>query len=448
MKDYNGKNSLFYVLIAYALLTCGTMWLHARVIERPQEGMRRALHAQVLENRAGAPTQYRFLVFYAAEGLQRAGVPFDWSYLIIRGLFTFLAAAAFHFFLLRWFRPVGAFAAVLFFFAVLPSTYFQYFMQPQDMVNLFLFIAGLMLIRDRRDALLAPLLFIAMLNRETAVLLVFVYLFYRYDELPLGTLLLRGGAFFLVCAGTYAGLRAVFGPHEYEFTDFIFLEENTLTFMSYASVALVPGVFIAAAWKSLARRPKFLARAVLLTPFFFIIHWTSTRMWEPRLLLPLLPVLVPLGLISIFGEDSGILAAPDAPRLDPTPAPPPAGHFASRHPRAALAILSAGFIALFSFFCWFNVQSHLGERRARLLINQAAAAQKNGDTASATDLLLKAVESDPGFAQAHLSLAIIYLDSGKPALAARHFRIALDLEPDGPYADRIRRQLAALAPRR
>ena len=230
-------------------------------------------------------------------------------------------------------------------------------------------------------------------------------------------------------------------PYYPEF--FIYMDNFTYG-QTYAGLATALGVLVFLPWVGLGGRPKFLARAAGMVPFFIVVHWTVTRMYEPRLFLPLLPVILPLAIMALFGETPGIVRAPAAPRMDPSPQPPASHHFAARSPAAAYALLFVAFVAVFAAFCAYNSKLHLAERTSRELINEASAANRAGDYAEAERLLLEACELDPENALARMSPGIVYMRQGHPARAEKEFRAALELDPHGPYAERIRGQLRAL----
>ena len=55
---------------------------------------------------------------------------------------------------------------------------------------------------------------------------------------------------------------------------------------------------------------------------------------------------------------------------------------------------------------------------------------KQGDRKTAIEKLLKAIEADPKYAPAQHSLALAYQDFGQIELAEKHFRKAVDLQPE------------------
>ncbi|MEW6040113.1 MAG: hypothetical protein AB1633_01150, partial [Elusimicrobiota bacterium] len=287
------------LLVLYLTLSIITVFIHNIIVDRPFHKNRVELHRQVIANQAPSPIQYRIFVYYIAEGLIRLGLKFEEAYWLIRVVFVFLSALLFHLFMKKWFEDTLCLCGTLFMFAVLPLTYWGYYMQPTDSVNLFFFIIAYWLIREKKDLLLSPLLFAATFNREAPVILPLVFLFYRYDELPLKELLIK---FFVYCfsAGiVYFGLPKIFGIHD-AYEEVFVLWRNLRNYRAFLYPALLFSVFLFLPWKEFAARPKFLRRAALLIPFFLLMHYLITLPMETRLFLPLFPIVIPLGLMTLF----------------------------------------------------------------------------------------------------------------------------------------------------
>ena len=76
------------------------------------------------------------------------------------------------------------------------------------------------------------------------------------------------------------------------------------------------------------------------------------------------------------------------------------------------------------------------------LYNLGFVAQEQGDEDGAISYFQAAVGSDPGFADAHFNLALSLTGLGKDSSATAHWRIYLELEPEGEWADVARRHLS------
>ena len=60
---------------------------------------------------------------------------------------------------------------------------------------------------------------------------------------------------------------------------------------------------------------------------------------------------------------------------------------------------------------------------------------ERGEMPEATERFARAVEHDPGFADAHFNLAMALESLGEGARAKPHWRTYLELDPDGPWAE-------------
>lgn len=303
--DKNKTRLNFVKLVSFYLpLVIITVIIHNYLIDTPHLDRRIALHNLVISGTAPAPVQYRIFTYYLAELFIKCGLSFKLSYLFLRFLFTLSSALLLHLFLSKWLKNEICLIGVLFFFSVIPLTYLNYYMQPSDMSNLSFFLIGYILIEKRKDSLLAVLIFISMLNRETPVLLPLIWLFYRYDELPIKTLAAKFVLFTAISIGVYLLLRVIYGVEPYySFSSYFWY--NTKHINSYIYTLLFfgyPLIYSASVWKNI-KIPKFLKRALLFTPFFVIVHWTMSIVAEPRLWLPIFPLITAGGLISFFGTE-------------------------------------------------------------------------------------------------------------------------------------------------
>lgn len=303
MRISDDKLNFLKLLSLYLPLVVITVIIHNHLIDTPHLARRIALHNLVISGTAPAPVQYRILTYYLAELFIKCGLSFKLSYLFLRFIFTLSSALLLHLFLSRWWlKTATCIIGVLFFFSVIPLTYLNYYMQPADMSNLSFFIIGYILIYKRKDSLFAVLLFISMFNRETPVLLSLIWLFYRYDELPLKTLVAKFVLFMLISTVVYLSLRVVYGVKQYySFSSYFWY--NTKHINSYIYAVLFfgyPLFYLVSIWKN-TKIPKFLKRALLFIPFFVIVHWSMSIVAEPRIWLPLFPLIIACGLISVFG---------------------------------------------------------------------------------------------------------------------------------------------------
>jgi hypothetical protein len=261
-----------------------------------------AWHESMINFRSGAPNAYRVLPAFAAEATHRIlGISAPYAYGINGCIFIFLAMCVFHFFLKKWFSTEITLVGILFVFAALPLTY-GLIAQPSDTFSLFIWAVGLMLIRDRKDIWLIPVILIGTLNRETTVFLILAYFLFRLDEDAKGRLIGYSAVYFLCWLAVYEGLRLWIGPRDY-YTDYWQYGHNIgQWYYSLAFPALLFGVFWLLAlmdWKS---KPKFLTRSALIIPPFIVLHLFMANLMESRLFDVLFLIIVPLALFSLFKE--------------------------------------------------------------------------------------------------------------------------------------------------
>jgi hypothetical protein len=266
--------------------------------------LRELEHMEAIQGVVRAPVRYRPLSFWMTELLRRAtGLPYLITDFYMRMLFLFFCGLAFHSYLRRWLDVPTTVLGVVLLFALMPAVYWRGYHKLYDFVNLLIFILGYTIIRAKRDWWLVPLLAVGMFNRETTVMLVVVYFCVRWGELPVRTLLLRSGLLGLMCMAIYVGLRLVYSYaswfHWYE------LRENPLDPQTYVHLLLFFNAFWVLAFLDWRSKPRFLRRAMLMAPLFFGIHFVVGYVREVRLFLPLVPLFIPLGLLTLRGWGEG-----------------------------------------------------------------------------------------------------------------------------------------------
>ncbi|MEK7764997.1 MAG: hypothetical protein AAB368_02055, partial [bacterium] len=258
----------------------------------------------ILAGRGYAPDQYRPLAYWCIGGLQALGLPPVGAPLVFRGVATAGGALALHAWLSRWLPAPAALTGLLALFAVLPLTYADYLVQPTDPLAFLAFCLGYLWLSERKDARVAALLPIAMLARESAILLVAAYAFLRFDELPRRTFLARLGGLALAGVAAYVGIRAHYGIRPY-YTWLNWFAHNLTTWQCWVYPALVFGPWVWLASRAARPWPKPLRRAALMAPFFLLPHLVVASWQETRLLLPLLPILLVPALAAMFGAGGG-----------------------------------------------------------------------------------------------------------------------------------------------
>lgn len=414
----------WFLVALYAGIALALALTHRFFIDDRAEEVRRALHEQVMTGNAPAPIQYRVMVYYLAEGLTRIGVAFNTAYLLIRFTFIFLSAWMMNGLLRRWFVPVAAMAGTLMLLACIPLTFLRYYMQPMDLPNLFFYLAGCRLIAARRDWWVLPLMCLAMLNRESAIMLVAVYTLFRYDELPFKTIAVRSGVLAAAGLGTYSLLRAVFHLKKY-YADVFYLYSNLTNPTVYVCAAALFGALVLPAFSGYDAKPKFVRRWLMFIPFFLAIHFSLTILAEPRLWLPVLPPLIAAALWYVMGDELKMSLPAD---------PAPQGHLLARYPKTAYTALFCAFLIFFSWFCMRYQAMHMGDRarwlRAESFKNAGRAYLQSGRNNEALAAFKQAAELMPSDATAHHQLAQVYTYVTRDYRAAlAEYNKTLEIEP-------------------
>jgi hypothetical protein len=292
-------------------------------IDRPKHEARLELHGEIVGGTAPSPYRYRVLVPLAGEGMTRAlsfvlsaKHAFLLSYLIYDLLAIFLLLWTLFLWLRNWFSAEQALTGALFVAGTIPIALQDHYFQPWSILEVGLFTASLLAIRGKRHILLAVLVALATLNRETAVFIPVVYLLMTVDSVDSPRTgggfdwkpVLRAGALLIVWAVLYFGIRLVQGsaPHTTTVAD-LFARNITAGGLSFAAVNVI--LFLGGFWifavLGFRHAPRIIRRIAWLIPLYLITILVWGVWKEVRLLMPLYPILVPMGLSFVFRRDIG-----------------------------------------------------------------------------------------------------------------------------------------------
>ena len=283
-----------YISVSYAFhLMLGESMAESRIM----------IHNKVINGTAPKPVQYRILTYYIVEGIHRLSNISIWRLdLILRFVFTTLSLAYLFKFFRRWFGFAASAAGALILPAVLPVTYIDYIHQPHDIPNLFFTILALQFIRDRREGWLILLIPFAMLNRESFLIVIWMWIFYNFDRLPLKLLVTQFVLFVMIGIVIYLALPYYFGPRE-NYVEMLQLANNLKSGMFikwFSRLLAFMGPLLIAAFIRLRSKPLFLKRSLGYVAIFMVVNFLFGMYQETRLFLPVLPVVIPLGLAAIF----------------------------------------------------------------------------------------------------------------------------------------------------
>jgi hypothetical protein len=266
---------------------------------------RRQIHQGVLAHTATAPDRYRLLAPLLVEGpvrvLQQWMSPelaFDRVYAafyltaitaLLWSLFAYLRV---------WFSDAQALIGVLLVASTLRITIRQHDYAPFSYLEpTFFAVALLLILRDRR-IWFALLVLLASLNRETGIFL--VVLFAATQPLTrrnLFTALLYAGLWAVV----FAGVRLYGGEAErYWELGRIWRTNLSQPGLTLYNVTAFLGVMWLLALAGFRNSPPFVRRAAIVIPAYAGAVAVWGLWWEVRLLMPVLPLVLPLALSALF----------------------------------------------------------------------------------------------------------------------------------------------------
>ncbi|MFI5370371.1 MAG: hypothetical protein ACHQ52_02360 [Candidatus Eisenbacteria bacterium] len=308
-------------------------YVYVGQIDQPNFEGRLALHRQILDGTAVAPYRYRILVPLMCEALVRllsTVLTLKQSFLLAYAVYDAAAILFLLIVLFAWFRALfsreQSLLGVLFVVAVMPMALRGHYYQPWSLLEPGLFTASLLSIYRRRYWLLALITAVATLNRETGIFIPLAFLLSnvdigssRRDRAPgvrQWPALCAG--YVLLWAFVYGALRVMRGetPHMYGLGEIWAANTAKHNLVNTPlHIILFLGAFWAFAAMGYRHAPAFLKRVTWVVPPYVITSAMFGMWWEVRLLMPLYPILVGLGLCYLYRggvNDDGCLADPAA----------------------------------------------------------------------------------------------------------------------------------------
>jgi len=253
----------------------------------------------------------------------------EYAYMIQRLLFVFLALLCFHFYMRKWFSSMTSFSGVLFLAAVMPFTYMNDLQESSPLLML-LFVLGLWAIREHQDILFLLILWLGGFTNETALILPAVYFFYNFPwtspknmrwHTIRSWLKLAGVTILLSIPGflTQGIIRFInrFRPHlggdiinwTYNIDGIIegFQTKPWLMYQNkFLYFILVFSIFWLYALLGYRRSGLFLQRASWMIPLFILGHLITGKIDEPRQMIPLAFVIIPMALTFVFPVERAV----------------------------------------------------------------------------------------------------------------------------------------------
>ena len=290
-------------------------------VDKPYYGRRLELHNQIIEGTALSPYRYRILVPFMAEFLTKAfsnvlsdRISFLLSYVIYDLLAVFFLLEILFLWLRTWFSREHALIGILYIASTIPIALRNHYFQPWSLLEAGLFSAALIAIHQKRYLLLVSLVMLASLNRETAVFIPLAFLLASLDvrnilkargKVNWDTILIFG-YLFLLWVVIFLGLRYFRGnaPNTVTMKELLTrnMTEDSL-FNMFVNGSLFFGSFWVFICLGFRYAPILIKRIALIVPLYLIIVIVWGVWYEVRLLIPLYPVFVPLGLSFIFRDD-------------------------------------------------------------------------------------------------------------------------------------------------
>jgi hypothetical protein len=282
-------------LVAYVLLT----WQFS--LEQPYQGAMFYTYGQILAGKQPAPFKYRYFAYLLPEIIRLVtGKSLQLAEAFNRAFWLWASAVALHAYVSYWFKRTGAIVATLALFGIASLIVVQTSFEPTDLPTFCLLILSLLALQRRRYQWLLLFIPFGLLFRETMLFFFPVWgLYFLFEsdkrlQLPylLGALGLAAVVFF--------GLRWYFGFESYNpYT----LPRNLGDDRWPVRVLLLFNVFLIIPWFTFKNAPRLMKYSAVLVPIVFALNLLFAFAKDARLWLPLVPILVPLGLLGLLPNE-------------------------------------------------------------------------------------------------------------------------------------------------
>lgn len=294
------------VLVAvFVSATAVTALDYAFFAGAPTLEARRDIHQRVLAHTATAPDRYRFLTPVLVEGpvriLQRAMSredAFDRVYAVFYVVAMVAMVWSLFAYLRVWFSDEQALIGVLIVTSTLRITIRQHDYAPSSYLEPTFFALALLLILKDRRVLLGLLVTLASFNRETGVFL--VMLFVATNARTRRTLM-TALVYTAIWGAVFLGVRYVAGEGErYWEIGRVWQTNLSQPGLTIYNLTAFLGVVWILAVAGLGRAPTFVRRSAVVIPVYVGVVAVWGIWWEVRLLMPILPLVLPLALSYLF----------------------------------------------------------------------------------------------------------------------------------------------------
>lgn len=319
-RDANGTVDVVSRSSAVAVL-CSTAavlaYAYFAYVDYPQLALRIGTHEQILDGTAVAPYRYRILVPFLVQAVIKglsSFQPYPRAFLLAYGLYDVIAfsllVATLYLYVRLWFSRTQSLVGILFAAATMPIALRDHFFQPWSPLETVFFTLGLLLNHQRRYALLGAMIVLAAFNRETAIFVVAACFFAELRAGGAGEAEPRGrlhawlyGSYGLLWLAVFVGLRWARGATTPAITvPELWAANTTFEYLVRAlvNVALFGGAFWVFAFFGFRFAPGYVRRSAAAAPFYLASVALFGVWFEVRLLMPLYPILIPLGLSFLY----------------------------------------------------------------------------------------------------------------------------------------------------
>lgn len=320
MSDINASRTARLERGAFALflsVAAVNACLYFYDIHIPNLDVRLELHSQIISGTALSPYRYRVLIPFLVEGFARLltlFAPYPQAVMVGYIVFDLLELAIFfpvmHRFLRTWYSPEQSLIGTLFTATPLIVALRAHQFQPWSLLEPTLLTLGLWLMIGQRYVWLGIVTLAATLNRETGI---FIPIAFCLTAISWRSLLnrqtipwadvFRATAYFAIWLAAFAGIRFLRGPAPPIHTLADLWELNTGGWSLYLTAqnwVLFLGAFWLFIIPGYRRAPVFLRRTAWIIPMYVVMMALFGRWYETRLLIPLYPLLIGLGLAYLF----------------------------------------------------------------------------------------------------------------------------------------------------
>jgi hypothetical protein len=264
-------------------------------------------HHKLINGTFLTPIQYRLISYYLPELIHKVfHISLKLSYIILRYIWVSLSLIIFHKYLKKWFNERIAHFGTLYFGIMFFWTIRKNIENQSEPLNILLFVISLILIIDEKYYLLLITIIIGSFNKLTIIFIPAIYFLYNYKRLNFWQLVFRTFLLFLPVFIICGGLRYYFRKNPYQ-CDLIQLSYNLSSIYNIAKPIILFNLFWILPFIKFRSKPIFFKRVFLIVPLFVLLHFLIGIVYETRLFLPLAPILIPMGLLTIFGNKNHLI---------------------------------------------------------------------------------------------------------------------------------------------